>query len=76
MSIMDELNEELKKIRPSCAVCAWLSEQDEELQESIENWLLSGRQAVIAWRVCARRGLPVGETTMRKHRRTCLEDNR
>jgi len=69
---MDELNEELKKARPSCAVCAWLDEQDEELKETIENWLLNGGQAIIAWRVCARRGLSVGETTMRKHRQKCL----
>ena len=72
MSIVDEFNEELKKARPPCAFCAWLDSQEKSVREDVNKWLLNGGQAVVVWRVCSRRGMPYGETLVRRHRQKCL----
>lgn len=73
MSILDELNEELSRGRPACSFCAWLEEQGATTRDEVNDWLRKGGQAAVVWRVCVRRGADVGESTVRKHRRVCLE---
>ena len=73
MSFADELAAELAKTE-DCKVCSWLETQDQSVREQFDQWVESGGQKVILWRVSARRGLKCGETTVRRHIQRCMAD--
>lgn len=67
MSLFDELEKEIEKRRPVCAVCEWLDTISDDDRRAFDQWLADGKAKKPLWRACCRLGLNIGHSAFGDH---------